>query len=40
MTIALTPFGALSRKDSAAVAVAAESYARFFGLDLEISSPV
>ena len=34
MNITLTPFGTLSRKDAAAVAAAAQSYARFFGLNL------
>ena len=32
--IALTPFGQLSKKDAAAVAAAAQSYGRFFGLTL------
>jgi hypothetical protein len=32
--ISLTPLGKLSRKDAAAVAAAAQSYAGFFGLDL------
>jgi len=37
MLIALTPFGTLSRKDRAAVDEAAQSYAAFFKLDLELS---
>ena len=32
--ISLTPFGKLSRKDAAAVAAAAQSYAGFFGVEL------
>jgi len=37
MMIALTTFGALSRKDRAAVDEAAQSYAAFFKLDLDLS---
>ena len=34
MELSLRPFGRLSRKDGADVAAAAQSYARFFGVDL------
>jgi len=37
MVIALTPFGAISRTERAAIDEAAESYAAFFKLDLELS---
>lgn len=37
MVIALSPFGAISSKDRTAIEKAAESYAGFFKLDLEIS---